>query len=130
MPFSGTLCARDLDFPHKTLPVFMTRFSRPVGTLSSGPPKRRRRCRTLEESPQSRAVDQGVAGYREPLMLVEAPLFRLMRGFDRLNDLKSFEFRVAERKRLTLASLLMGGPELFGLGPGREIILCRPYCMR
>jgi hypothetical protein len=49
---------------------------------------------------------------------------------DSWNDLKSFEFRVAERKRLTLASLLMGGPELFGLGPGREIILCRPYGMR
>jgi hypothetical protein len=56
------------------------------------------------------ALDQGLAGYREPLMLVEAPLFRLMRGFDRLNDLKSFEFRVAERERLTLASLPDGRP--------------------
>ena len=39
-----------------------------------------------------------------------------MRGFDRLDDFEPFEFRVAECERLALASVLMGGTELFGLG--------------
>ena len=53
-----------------------------------------------------------------------------MRGFDRLDDFEPFEFRVAERERLALASVLMGGAELFRLGPCRKILLRRPYCMR
>ena len=53
-----------------------------------------------------------------------------MRGFDRLDDFEPFEFRVPECERLALASVLMGGTELFGLGPCRKILLRRPYCMR
>lgn len=52
-----------------------------------------------------------------------------MRGFDRLDDFEPFEFRVAERERLALARVLMGSAELFGFGPGRKILLRRPYCM-
>src|SRR3984893_13884918 len=53
-----------------------------------------------------------------------------MRGFNRLDDFEPFEFRVAECERLALASVLMGGAELFRLGPCRKILLRRPYCMR
>ena len=53
-----------------------------------------------------------------------------MGGFDRLDDFEPFEFRVAEGERLALASVLMGGAELFRLGPCRKILLRRPYCMR
>ena len=61
---------------------------------------------------------------------VEHPLCGRMRGFDRLDDFEQFEFRVAEGERLALASVLMGGAELFGLGPCRKILLRRLYCMR
>ena len=53
-----------------------------------------------------------------------------MGGFDRLDDFEPFEFRVAEGERLALASVLMGGAELFRLGPCRKILLRRPYGMR
>src|ERR1700730_16314078 len=65
-----------------------------------------------------------------PIPSVEHPLCRWMRGFDRLDDFEPFEFRVAECERLGLASGLMGGAELFGLGPIRKILLRCPYCMR
>jgi hypothetical protein len=61
---------------------------------------------------------------------VEHPLCGRMRGFDRLDDFEPFEFRVATCERLALARVLMGGTELFGLGPCRKILLRRPYCMR
>ena len=53
-----------------------------------------------------------------------------MRGFDCLDDFEPFEFRVTKCERLALASVLMGGAELFGLGPRRKILLRRPYGMR
>ena len=49
-----------------------------------------------------------------------------MRGFDRLDAFEPFEFRVAKCERLVLAGVLMGGAELFGLGPFRKILLRRP----
>ena len=61
---------------------------------------------------------------------VEHPLCGWMRSFDRLDDFEPFEFRVTECERLALASVLMGGAELFGLGPRRKILLRRPYGMR
>ena len=61
---------------------------------------------------------------------VEHPLCGRMRSFDRLDDFEPFEFRVAECERLALARVLMGGAKLFGFGPGRKILLRRPYCMR
>jgi hypothetical protein len=39
---------------------------------------------------------------------------------DRLDDFEPFEFRVAECERLALASVLIGGAELFRLGPCRR----------
>ena len=61
-----------------------------------------------------------------PIPSVEHPLCGRMRGFDRLDDFEPFEFRVAECERLALASVLMGGAELFRLGPCRKIVLRRP----
>jgi hypothetical protein len=50
--------------------------------------------------------------------------------YNRLDDFEPFEFRVAECKRLALATVLMGGAELFRLSPSCKILLRRPYCMR
>jgi hypothetical protein len=49
-----------------------------------------------------------------------------MRGFDRLDDFEPFEFRVAECERLALASVLMGGAELFGLSRVYRLTRARP----
>jgi Metal binding domain of Ada len=57
---------------------------------------------------------------------IELRLCGRMRSFDCLDDFEPFEFRVAECERLALASVLMGGAELFGLGPFRKIVLRRP----
>jgi len=38
-------------------------------------------------------------------------------GFDRLDDFEPFELRVTKCERLALARMLMGGAELFRLGP-------------
>jgi hypothetical protein len=61
---------------------------------------------------------------------VEHPLCGRMRGFDRLDDFEPFEFRLAKCERLALARVLMGGAELFRLGPCRKILLRRPWSSR
>ena len=66
----------------------------------------------------------------EILSIENFPLCGRMRGFYRLDDFEPFEFQVAECERLVLASVLMGGAELFRLGPCRKIVLRRPYCTR
>ena len=78
----------------------------------------------------SAAVSLGPAMPATAIPSVEHPLCERTRGFDRLDDFEPFEFGVAECERLALARVLMGGAELFRLGPCRKILLGRPYCMR
>jgi hypothetical protein len=53
-----------------------------------------------------------------------------MRTFDRLDDFERSQVEMPEHERLALASLLVGGAELPGFGPGAEIFLRRPYGVR
>lgn len=67
----------------------------------------------------------------KPLPPIQGLLPGRVRVFDCLDDFEPFEFRMPERERLSLASLLaVGSAELPGLGPGAEIFLRRPRGVR
>jgi hypothetical protein len=66
----------------------------------------------------------------KPLPPIEGLLPWRMRTFDRLDDFERSQVGMPEHERLALASLLVGGAELPGFGPGAEIFLRRPYGVR
>ena len=64
------------------------------------------------------------------LPAIEDVLPRRMRTFDRLDDFEPLQVWIPERERRALASLLVGGAELPGLGPGAEFFLRRLHGVR